>query len=322
MQAHAGANSILLCNSQTQCSIFGFMEKKLIVVAGPTAVGKTAVALALAKRLKTAILSADSRQFFKELNIGTAKPIPEELASVTHYFINTHSIQEEYDASQYGEDARRQIDKVLEVNDYVILCGGSGLYIKAVLEGFDDIPEIPPTVREDLQKQYDQHGIRWLQEKMQELDPDHYAALDRENPQRLMRALEVRIATGKSIASFHKKNKVQLPYTVVKVGLTMDRKELYRRIDERMDAMIGAGLFEEAKSVYAFRDRQALQTVGYQEVFGYLDGLYSYDEAVRLLKQNSRRYAKRQLTWFRRDPDIHWFQPDQLEEINKLVTGF
>jgi len=287
-------------------------KKKLVVVAGPTAVGKTATAIALAQRLGSEILSADSRQIFKELTIGTAKPDAAELAAAPHHFINSHSIHEAYDAAQYGRDALACVHKLFETHDTLILCGGSGLYVKAVLEGFDDIPEVPDEVREALNREYEANGLVWLQERMAALDPEHYATLDQQNPHRLLRALEVKLGTGQSIASFRGKNTLVHPFQVVRIGLELPREVLYDRIDRRMDRMIAHGLFEEAEVLYPYRAHQALQTVGYQEIFDFIDGQYDKEEAIRLLKRNSRRYAKRQLTWFKRDAAMRWFAPDDV----------
>lgn len=295
-------------------------NKTLLVIAGPTAVGKTAVALALAHRFKTVIVSADSRQIFRELNIGTAKPNEAELAEVMHYFINSHSIHEEYDAASFGRDALVVIHQLFEEKDHVVMCGGSGLYIKAVCEGFDDIPEVPEETRAELIAQYEHLGLPWLQEKMRALDPEHFAEIDQQNPHRLIRALEVKIGTGMSIASFRSKSRYVHPFGIVKIGLELPRDVLYERIDTRMDKMIEAGLFEEAKQVYPFKDHQALQTVGYQEVFDYLDGKIDKEEAIRLLKRNSRRYAKRQLTWFKRDPEMTWMDPGDVEGIINFIS--
>jgi tRNA dimethylallyltransferase len=295
-------------------------KKTLIAITGPTAVGKTAVAIKLAQYFKTEIISADSRQIFKELKIGTAKPSPDEQAMVRHHFIDSHSITENVDAAQYGRDAQLLISELFETYDTLVLCGGSGLYIKAVCEGFDDIPEVPENFREELMDQYVRHGLEWLQNKMRELDPDHFRTIDQKNPHRLIRALEVRLATGASIASFRSNDRISHPFDIVKIGLQMPREDLYHRIDVRMDEMIEHGLFEEASSLYSQRDRQALQTVGYQEIFAFIEGAYDKAEAIRLLKRNSRRYAKRQLTWFKRDSDIHWFSPNEIEEMITLVN--
>ena len=296
-------------------------RKKLIVIVGPTAVGKTAAAIAGARHFQTEIISADSRQIYKELEIGTAKPAPEELAQIFHHFINSHSIHEDYDAAQFAADALPVIERLFEKHDYVVLCGGSGLYIKALLEGFDDIPEVPDEVRDQLIEEFENKGLLWLQNKMRELDPEYFQRIDQKNPVRLMRALEVRIATGKSISSFQTSTKKELPFQVVKIGLELDRAALYKRIDDRMDQMIEDGLFEEAKKFYPVRHLNALQTVGYREIFEYFDGQYDQAEAVRLLKRNSRRYAKRQLTWFKRDEEIMWMNPVNIEKIIEVASG-
>jgi len=291
-------------------------KKTLIVIVGPTAVGKTSFSIELATKLRTEIISADSRQIFREMNIGTAKPSPEELAAVPHYFINTHSITETYDAARFGEEALRTVENIFLRHDYAILCGGSGLYVKAVCEGFDDIPEVPNEIRMQLVEEYEKHGIEWLQQKMSSLDPELLPRLDRQNPHRLIRALEVKIGTGRSIADFQKKQKAQRHFSIIKLGLELDRETLYKRIDDRMDAMIAAGLFEEAKALYPYRSNNALQTVGYQEIFDFIEGKYDYTEAVRLLKRNSRRYAKRQLTWFKRDEAIRWLDAGNTSSLD------
>lgn len=290
------------------------------MIVGPTAVGKTALAIELAQALGTEIISADSRQFYREMTIGTAKPTADELAAVRHHFINSHSIQQKYDAAQFGEDALSKIHELFEKYDSVIVCGGSGLYVKALLEGFDDIPEVPEEIREMVTEKYKAGGVAWLQQEVQKLDPEYFSMADQQNPARLSRALEVVLATGSSITSFQKKQKRVLPFQVIKIGLDMERKELYRRIDERMDAMIQAGLFEEAEKLYPYREHNALQTVGYQEVFDFMEGKYDRNEAIRLLKRNSRRYAKRQLTWFKRDEEIRWFSNTNASALVKFIT--
>jgi tRNA dimethylallyltransferase len=294
-------------------------RKKLIVLVGPTAVGKTSVAIALAKHFGTEIISADSRQIFRELTIGTAKPSAPELEQIPHHFINSHSIHEPYDAAEYGRDALLLINKLFTQHHHLILCGGSGLYIKAVCEGFDEIPDIPEAIRENLIKEYEQHGIKVLQDKMMMLDPEYYLEIDKQNPHRLIRALEVVEVTGQSIRSFQKKNKLEHPFEILRIGLTLPRDVLYERIDRRMDEMISQGLFAEAESLYPFKHINALQTVGYQEIFDYIDGKYDREEAVRLLKRNSRRYAKRQLTWFQRDVDIIWMEPHNIDGILQAI---
>lgn len=290
-------------------------QQYLFVIVGPTAVGKTALSIELARKLNTEIISADSRQIFKELTIGTAKPTQDELSAAPHHFINSHSIHETYDAAQFGTDANLLLEQLFKVHNAVVVCGGSGLYVKGLLEGFDDIPPVSPHIRQEIIAAYEKNGLVWLQTQMQELDPDYYQSIDQQNPHRLIRALEVRMGTGKSIAVFHRKEKRKHPFEVVKIGLELPRDLLYERIDSRMDVMIANGLFEEAGQVASFKEHQALQTVGYQEIFGFMDGLYDRDEAIRLLKRNSRHYAKRQLTWFKRDPEIKWFDARNRDEI-------
>ena len=296
--------------------------KKLIVICGPTAVGKTAMALALAKHFDTEIFSADSRQFFRDLNIGTAKPDAQQLKQVRHHFIDSHSISENYDAAQFGKDALAGIHKLFEEKDYAILCGGSGLYIKAVIQGFDDIPGIPAGIRQSLVDAYRVYGLDWLQNRMRDLDLSTYQRMDQKNPHRLIRALEVKLGTGISITTFRKNEKLTHDFSIIKVGLDLPREQLNARIDNRMDRMIASGLFAEAERLYPFRDHHALQTVGYQEIFAYMDKAYDREEAIRLLKRNSRRYAKRQLTWFKRDAQMKWFSPDQVDEIIEYVTAY
>lgn len=298
-----------------------FSRKKLIVIVGPTAVGKTRLAINIARHFQTEIISADSRQIYKELTIGTAKPSDVELREVRHHFINSHSIHDDYDAARFGEEALALITKLFEQNDYVTVCGGSGLYLKALLEGFDDLPEVADEVRDQLIEEFETKGLLWLQNKMRELDPAHFQQIDQKNPVRLMRALEVKIATGKSISDFQTRAKRTHPFSVVKIGLELERAVLYTRIDERVDSMIDSGLFEEAKTLYPFKNLNALQTVGYREIFDYLDGQYDREEAIRLLKRNTRRYAKRQLTWFKRDEDIRWYNPSDGTGIISHIQG-
>ena len=295
------------------------MRKKLIVIAGPTAVGKTSVAIQLAKEFRTAIVSADSRQIYREMNIGTAKPTAADRAEVPHYFIDTHSIPETYDAASYATDALGVIGDLFTRNDEVILCGGSGLYIKGVCDGFDEMPDIPQSIRNDLIRNYEEHGLQWLQEQMRDLDPDAMGSIDVKNPHRLIRALEVKLASGESIASFRKHKKHHRDFNAVKIGLELPREQLYDRIDTRMDHMIAEGLFEEARTLYPLRHYNALQTVGYQEIFDFIENRYDRDECIRLLKRNSRRYAKRQLTWFKKDPGFTWFSPSDINAIINYI---
>ena len=289
--------------------------KKLIVIVGPTAVGKTDVAILVARHFGTEIVSADSRQIYKELTIGTAKPSAPQLALVPHHLIGSHSIHEVYDAAQFGREALAIIYRLFEAHDTVVICGGSGLYIRAVCEGFDDIPDVPSSVRESLIQDFERHGIERLQELMKKLDPVHFASIDQQNPHRLIRALEVIMSTGQSIASFRTNKKLEHSFSVCKIGLELPREELYHRIDLRVDKMIEEGLLREAEELFPDREHQALQTVGYQEVFDFLQGKHDKAEAIRLIKRNTRRYAKRQLTWFKRDADTFWTNPANIEEI-------
>lgn len=292
----------------------------LIVVAGPTAVGKTEVSVDLAIRLGTEVISADSRQIFREMSIGTAKPGHIELRGIRYHLIGSHSIAEDYNAATYAMEARSLIDKLFATYDDLVLCGGSGLYIKAVCEGLDDIPNIPSEIRQSLNESYAAYGIGWLQEKIQQVDPDYYAGIDRHNPQRIIRALEVKMGTGRSLGSFHGKSKVARRFSVVKIGLEIEREALYRRIDERVDGMIEAGLVHEAERLYPDRDNYALQTVGYKEIFNYLEGKLRLEEAIHQIKQHSRQYAKRQLTWFKNDPEFVWYRPDEVDRIYEFIV--
>lgn len=288
---------------------------------GPTAVGKTAAAIQLAKSFGTEIISADSRQLYKEMNIGTAKPTMAERSQVRHHFIDHLSIEESYDAGQYGVECLATIERLFRQYDSLILCGGSGMYIKAALEGFDEMPEVKTGVRDQIIQEYEQNGLNWLQQQVEINDPDYFGEVDKKNPQRLMRALELIRSSGKTASELRKNKKRELSFDVVKIGLELDREMLYDRINTRVDTMIKAGLVDEAKALYPMRANNALQTVGYQEFFGYFDGQYDMDEAVRLLKRNTRRYAKRQLTWFKRDSDIKWFVPENIEGILDVLDG-
>lgn len=294
-------------------------NKQLLVIAGPTAVGKTETCLSLGKLFQTEIISSDSRQFYKEMDLGTAKPNQQELSAVPHHFINSLSIHEEYDVKKFEQDTINLLQKLFQKHDIVIMTGGSGLYIDAVCYGFDDIPDIDPSIRQQLIFDFGEKGIGHLQNKLQKADPVYYDIVDKNNPQRLMRALEVCIGTGKPYSSFRKNKKTIRDFQIIMVGLDREREELYQRIDQRMDKMIQAGLFDEAEKLFPFRHLNALQTVGYSEIFGFLEGKYDNEEAVRLLKRNSRRYAKRQLTWFKRNPQMKWFHPDHFKELLEYI---
>jgi tRNA dimethylallyltransferase len=291
----------------------------LIVVVGPTAVGKTDLCVRLANHLKTEVVSADSRQFYREMNIGTAKPTTEEQQGIVHHFIDSHSIVEDYNAVAFENDALACINSIFQTHQTCLLTGGSTLYIKTITDGMDDIPDVDPEIRVSLQQMLENEGLAALLARLDTLDPTYAQQVDRANPQRVLRALEVCIGTGLPYSSFRTGAKVQRSFRMIKIGLNRDREELYQRINRRMDEMLKNGLVEEVKHLLPYKDKNALQTVGYREVFDYLDGLYDEAEMVRLLKRNSRRYAKRQLTWFQRDPEYHWFHPDQYEEIVALI---
>ncbi|WP_186756304.1 tRNA (adenosine(37)-N6)-dimethylallyltransferase MiaA [Echinicola salinicaeni] len=285
-------------------------DKYLLVIVGPTAVGKTNLCINLAKKIDTEIVSSDSRQFYREMELGTAKPSEDELREVKHHFVNNLSIFDDYDVRKFEKEALELMENLFKSHDILIMTGGSGLFVNAICEGFDDIPDIDPSIRASLNDLYQKEGIVAIQEKLKELDPEYYAAVDLKNPQRLIRGCEVSLGTGKPFSSYRLKKKVNRPFKIIKVGLEREREELYDRINYRMDLMIEAGLFEEAEKLFPYRELNALQTVGYSEIFNYLEGEYGKEEAIRLLKRNSRRYAKRQLTWFRRDNEIRWFSPE------------
>jgi tRNA dimethylallyltransferase len=295
-------------------------NKYLITVVGPTAVGKTSLCLKIAKKFDTEIISADSRQFYRETNLGTAKPSIQELEEVKHHYIGHKSVFDTYDVKAFERDTLALLEGFYKEKDLAILTGGSGLFIDAICNGMDEIPDVDTELRQKLIGSYQENGIVFLQKELQLYDPVYFSEVDLNNPQRLMRALEVCMGTGKPYSSFRKKSKIQRPFQVIKIGLKREREELYGRIEQRMDAMIAQGLFEEAASLFEYRHLNALHTVGYTEIFGYLEGKYDKDEAIRLLKRNSRRYAKRQMTWFKRDADMTWFHPEQDSEIITFIS--
>jgi tRNA dimethylallyltransferase len=293
----------------------------VIVIAGPTAVGKTAVAIGLAKHLQTEIISADSRQCFKELSIGVARPTNVELKEVRHHFIASHSIEEEITAASFEQYALKTAAALFEKYDTIVMVGGTGLYIKAFCEGLDEIPAVAPSIRESIIANYEKKGLPWLQEQVKEKDAAYFASGETQNPQRLMRALEVVEATGQSILSFRKRQKTVRDFTIIKLGLELPKETLHQRIHTRVDQMMEQGLLEEVKRLQPMRHLNALQTVGYAELFDYLDGKVSLEQAVEKIKTNTRRYAKRQITWFKKDNGITWFAPGQIREIIDYV-GF
>ena len=282
----------------------------LLVVAGPTAVGKTALCVRLAQYLGTEIVSAVSRQFFREMRIGTAKPTPVEMQGVPHHFVDSHSITEEYSAGRFAADALVKLDELFRTYPVVILTGGSGLYVQAVTDGLDELPGVLPEVRAQLHTELAAHGLGPLVAELAATDPVAHARIDPQNPQRVLRALEITRGTGRPFSSYHTQDTAARgaarPFRVVKVAFTRERDVLYERINQRVENMLAEGLLDEVRALLPQRDRPALQTVGYQEIFGFLAGEYDWAEAVRLLQRNTRRYAKRQLTWLRRDAAYQW----------------
>ncbi len=297
-------------------------DKYLICVVGPTAVGKTRVSIALAKKFECEILSADSRQFYREMEIGTAKPDKTDLDMVRHHFINSLSIFDRYDAGKFEKEALELLEKIYSKRNLALMTGGSGLYVDAVLNGFDKMPEADPELRAGLNKEVEDNGTGGLLEELKDKDPVYYDEVDRHNPVRIIRAIEVIRNTGLPYSEVRKgrKNKKR-PFRTIKIGLEMEREILYKRIDQRMDEMIENGLFDEARTLMKWQELNALQTVGYTEIFGFLEGEYSMDHAIHLLKRNTRRYAKRQLTWFKADEEIAWFNPDELTGIEQYVES-
>ncbi|TKB98813.1 tRNA (adenosine(37)-N6)-dimethylallyltransferase MiaA [Pedobacter cryophilus] len=294
-------------------------KKTLIVIAGPTAIGKTALAIKVAQHYQTEIISADSRQFFKEMSIGTAKPSKEELSQAKHHFIDSHSIQEEVSVGSFEKEAISKIEALFVEHDVLVMVGGSGLYINAVLFGFDELPKADENLREQLNQQLTAEGIEKLQIQLKELDPLYYSEVDIQNPQRIIRALEVCMSTGKPFSSFRKTEAKNRSFESIIIGLNTDRTKLYDRVNHRVDQMITAGLVEEVTNLKEFKDLNALKTVGYSEIFNYLEENISLAEAIEKIKQNTRNFAKRQLTWFRKYPQINWFEPSDLENIIKTI---
>ena len=294
--------------------------KTVVIICGPTAVGKTSLAIQLAQHFNTQIISADSRQCFKELNIGVAKPLAEQLRQAHHYFINSHTIHEEVNAASFERYALQAIQEIFKQQDIAIMVGGTGLYIKAFCEGLDNIPTIPDEIRNSINQQYNTKGLAWLQNEIQTKDPLFWQTAEQQNPQRLMRALEVVEATGQSINSFRTGEKLQRPFNIIKIGLELPREELYQRINQRVDNMLQDGLIEEVKSLISFKSLNALQTVGYKEFFDYFDGVFSLEQAVGELKKHTRHYAKRQITWFKKDEQIQWFQPNAIQLIKDYLA--
>ncbi|MFN8414993.1 MAG: tRNA (adenosine(37)-N6)-dimethylallyltransferase MiaA [Cytophagaceae bacterium] len=294
-------------------------KKYLVCVVGPTAVGKTKLAIDLAKHFSTDVLSADSRQIYKELAIGTAKPTLEEMEGVTHHFIDSHYLSDEFSAGIFEREGNSLLESLFAKHDVVVLCGGTGLYVQALLYGMDEVPKVDESYRTLLTQELEEKGITSLQEELLKVDPETFHSMDIQNPQRVIRALEVYRATGNPISAYRTGAKKERPYQSILIGLERDREELYSRIDQRMDIMLDLGLEKEAELYYSQRHLNALQTVGYREIYDKMDGLYDRDEMVRLLKRNSRHYAKRQMTWFTKMEGIKWFHPNQWNEVKEYI---
>jgi tRNA dimethylallyltransferase len=294
-------------------------DKTVIIICGPTAVGKTAVAISIAKHFQTGIISADSRQCFKELKIGVARPSDEELKQIPHHFIASYSIKENINAAFFEQFALQKAEELLKTHDIIIMVGGTGLYIKAFCEGLDEIPPIDEAIRKNIIKDYELHGLPWLQEQVKIKDPEFYKVGEIQNPQRSMRALEVFESTGQSILSFRKNKKAERPFNIIKIGLELPKEELHANINSRVDKMIQDGLVEEVSSLKGYRDVNALQTVGYSEIFEHLDGKMSLETAIEEIKKNTRQYAKRQMTWFKKDKEINWVNAKQTGEILSMA---
>ena len=296
--------------------------KTLIVITGPTAVGKTALTLDLARHYGVPILNADSRQIYRELKIGTAAPTEEQLRQVKHYFVGTKSIDDYYNASMFEQEVLELLSQQESPAGISLLSGGSMMYIDAVCNGIDDIPTIRDDIRAEMKRRYAEEGLDALCEDLRRLDPEHYAVVDRQNYRRVIHALEICYQTGRTYTSFRTQQRKERPFRIIKIGLNRDREELYNRINQRVDQMMEDGLLDEVKSVIDKRHTNALNTVGYKELFDYLDGRWPLDEAVERIKGNTRRYARKQLTWFKRDAEMLWFHPNQQEEILNYITHY
>jgi tRNA dimethylallyltransferase len=299
-------------------------SKKLIVIVGPTSIGKTSLSIALAQHFNCEIISCDSRQFFKEMTIGTAVPSQEELAGAQHYFIQNKSIFENYTVGDFEKEAIAKLNELFQTNDYAIMVGGSGLYVDAVLKGFDEFPEIDASVREEVTSNYEKSGLAYLQTELEKRDPDYFEVVAKGNPQRMMRAIEVCIGTGKPYSSFLNQKKNSRNFTPILIGLEAERNVIYNRINQRVDNMILEGLLGEAQKIFKYKRLNALKTVGYRELFSYFDNEISLEFAIDEIKKNTRRFAKRQLTWFKRNASTKWFdyltdRQEIIEHINEII---
>lgn len=294
--------------------------KTLIVITGPTAVGKTALCLDIAQHFGIPVINADSRQIYKELKIGTASPTIEQMRRVPHYFVGSLSLHDYYSASLFEQQVLEILQREFEHSDYALLTGGSMMYIDAVCNGIDEIPTVDDATREALKARLSSEGLEPLVEELRRLDPEYYEIVDKQNPRRVVHGLEICLMTGKTYTSFRKREKKERPFRIVKIGLNRDREELYNRINQRVDQMMTDGLLDEAQRLYPMRHMNALNTVGYKEMFAYIDGTWTLEEAVERIKGNTRRYARKQLTWYKKDEQIRWFHPDEIEQIYSYIS--
>ena len=299
---------------------FYTMSHTLIVLIGPTGVGKTELSLSIAEHFHTSILSSDSRQLYADLKIGTAAPTPEQLARVPHHFVGTLKLTDYYSAAQYEADVMKKLEELFSLNEVVVLTGGSMMYVDAICKGIDDIPTVDKETRELMLQKYEEEGLDHLCAELKLLDPEYYQIVDLKNPKRVIHALEICYMTGKSYTSFRTQSTKKRPFRIIKIGLTREREELYERINRRVDEMLNAGLLEEVQAVYPYKELNSLNTVGYKELFKYLNGEWTLEFAIEKIKQNSRIYSRKQMTWFKRDNEIHWFHPDQKEEIMNYIN--
>lgn len=297
-------------NKPQESSPLGVRGKTCIVIVGPTAVGKTSLAVQLAQHFQTKIISADSRQCFKELNIGVAKPTGEQLKQVEHYFINSHAIKEEMNAALFEQYALQKVNEIFKNNDIAVMVGGTGLYVKTFCHGFDEVPVVDEKIRQKINADFEWEGLEWLQKQVEKNDPLYYSKGEIKNPHRLMRALEVKLSTGRSIIEFQTQQKKQRDFKIIKIGLELPKEQLHKNINGRVDAMMKAGFLEEVKKLLPYKKLNALQTVGYRELFGLLAGDLLLADAVEIIKINTRQYAKRQMTWFKKDEEVMWSEPD------------
>lgn len=296
--------------------------KTLIVIVGPTGVGKTSLCLDIAERLDAYIINADSRQIFKEIPIGTAAPTKEEQKRAKHFFVGKLHINDYYNASMFENEVIELLDDLFLNKDHIIMSGGSMMYVDAVCNGIDDIPSVDDNIRRQVKSVYETEGLDTIKSKLEELDPEYFSVVDKNNPKRLIHALEICLSTGKTYTSFRTYTKKERPFRIIKIGLNREREELYSRIDKRVDEMIAGGLIEEAWRMYPHRMLNSLNTVGYKELFDYFDGKCTLDEAVFKIKSNTHKYCRKQLTWFKRDKDMRWFTPDNVEEIINYINSF